>query len=103
MGDNTPVSFLRDPLTFPDFNHAVKRDPRTNLRSAKNNIFSYADARRYRLRVNDETLPVNKPRCPVNTYHRDGAMQGVPKEIVERQLARCEKPIPPTQRAFGRP
>ena len=35
-GNNTPVFFLRDPLKFPDLNHAVKRDPRTNLRSARN-------------------------------------------------------------------
>ncbi len=34
VGNNTPVFFLRDPLKFPDLNHAVKRDPRTNLRSA---------------------------------------------------------------------
>ena len=37
VGNNTPVFFLRDPLKFPDLNHAVKRDPRTNLRSAANN------------------------------------------------------------------
>ena len=37
VGNNTPVFFLRDPLRFPDLNHAVKRDPRTNLRSAQNN------------------------------------------------------------------
>ena len=37
VGNNTPVFFLRDPLKFPDLNHAVKRDPRTNLRSAENN------------------------------------------------------------------
>ena len=36
-GNNTPVVFLRDPLKVPDLNHAVKRDPRTNLRSARNN------------------------------------------------------------------
>ncbi|MDD4635745.1 MAG: catalase [Dehalococcoidales bacterium] len=36
VGNNTPVFFLRDPLKFPDLNHAVKRDPRTNMRSAKN-------------------------------------------------------------------
>ncbi len=36
-GNNTPVFFLRDPMKFPDLNHAVKRDPRTNMRSAKNN------------------------------------------------------------------
>ena len=29
--------FLRDPHKFPDLNRAVKRDPETNLRSAKNN------------------------------------------------------------------
>ncbi|SDH57263.1 catalase [Nitrosomonas sp. Nm132] len=37
VGNNTPVFFLRDPLKFPDLNHAVKRDPCTHLRSAKNN------------------------------------------------------------------
>ncbi|SEK53969.1 catalase [Rhodococcus maanshanensis] len=37
VGNNTPVFFFRDPLKFPDLNHAVKRDPRTNLRSANNN------------------------------------------------------------------
>ncbi|PIT08476.1 catalase [Snodgrassella alvi] len=33
VGNNTPVFFLRDPRKFPDLNKAVKRDPRTNLRS----------------------------------------------------------------------
>lgn len=37
VGNNTPVFFLKDPLKFPDLNHVVKRDPRTNLHSAKNN------------------------------------------------------------------
>lgn len=37
VGNNTPVFFLRDPLKFPDLNHAVKRDPHTHLRSAENN------------------------------------------------------------------
>lgn len=37
VGNNTPVFFMRDPLKFPDLNHAVKRDPRTNLRSANMN------------------------------------------------------------------
>src|SRR6516165_4176713 len=37
VGNNTPVFFLRDPLKFPDLNHAVKRDPRTGLRSAESN------------------------------------------------------------------
>ncbi|MGY0399343.1 MAG: catalase [Ostreibacterium sp.] len=37
VGNNTPVFFFRDPLKFPDLNKAVKRDPRTNLRSATYN------------------------------------------------------------------
>ena len=38
-------------------------------------IFSYADAHRYRLGVNYEDLPVNRPQCPTHTYYRDGAMR----------------------------
>ena len=37
VGNNTPVFFLRDPIKFPDLNHAVKRDPRTNMRCANTN------------------------------------------------------------------
>lgn len=37
VGNNTPVFFLRDPLKFPDLNHVVKRDPRTHMRSPRNN------------------------------------------------------------------
>ena len=45
VGNNTPVFFLRDPLKFPDLNHAVKRDPRTGLRSAQNNWEFWTAAR----------------------------------------------------------
>jgi catalase len=37
VGNNTPVFFFRDPLKFPDLNHVVKRDPRTNLRNPTSN------------------------------------------------------------------
>jgi catalase len=37
VGNNTPVFFFRDPLRFPDLNHAIKRDPRTGMRSAESN------------------------------------------------------------------
>ena len=36
-GNNTPVFFFRDPMKFIDLNHAVKRDPRTNMRSPNTN------------------------------------------------------------------
>jgi len=38
-------------------------------------LFSYGDALRYRLGVNHHQIPVNAPRCPVHSYHRDGAMR----------------------------
>jgi len=39
-------------------------------------IFSYPDAHRYRLgSPNYNSLPVNRPRCPVHTYNRDGFMR----------------------------
>jgi catalase len=38
-------------------------------------LFSYGDAQRYRLGVNHNQIPVNRPHCPVTGYHRDGAMR----------------------------
>jgi len=38
-------------------------------------LISYPDAHRYRLGVNFETLPVNRPQCPVHNYNRDGFMR----------------------------
>ena len=40
-------------------------------------LWAYADAHRYRLTANYEQLPVNRPRCPVNHYQRDGHMAGM--------------------------
>src|SRR5699024_3324184 len=37
VGNNTPVFFFSDAMHFTDLNHAVKSDPRTNLRSPNNN------------------------------------------------------------------
>lgn len=37
VGNNTPVFFMRDPKRFPDLNHVVKRDPRTNLHNPNSN------------------------------------------------------------------
>jgi len=38
-------------------------------------LFSYGDAHRYRLGVNHHLIPVNAPRCPFHSYHRDGTMR----------------------------
>lgn len=38
-------------------------------------LISYPDAHRYRLGVNYDALPVNKPQCPVHSYDRDGTMR----------------------------
>lgn len=37
-------------------------------------LFAYPDAHRYRVGTNFAQLPVNAPKCPFHTYHRDGAM-----------------------------
>ncbi|MCY4045495.1 MAG: catalase, partial [Cellvibrionales bacterium] len=38
-------------------------------------LFSYGDAHRYRLGVNHHLIPVNAPKCPYHSYHRDGMMR----------------------------
>jgi catalase len=38
-------------------------------------LFAYGDAARYRLGVNHHQIPVNAARCPVHSFHRDGAMR----------------------------
>ena len=38
-------------------------------------IMSYADAHRYRLSVNHEHIPVNRPKSPTNTPYHDGLMR----------------------------
>ena len=40
-------------------------------------MFSYPDARRYRIGANYNQLPVNAPRVPVHSYSKDGAMRYV--------------------------
>jgi catalase len=37
--------------------------------------FAYADAHRARLGVNYQQIPVNRPKCPVHSYSKDGAMR----------------------------
>ena len=37
--------------------------------------FSYADAHRARLGVNYQQIPVNRPKSPVHSYSKDGAMR----------------------------
>ncbi len=38
-------------------------------------LFAYADAHRARLGVNYKQIPVNRPKSPVNSYSKDGAMR----------------------------
>ncbi|KTD33038.1 Catalase [Legionella nautarum] len=38
-------------------------------------VFAYADAHRARLGVNYKQIPVNKPKCPVFSYSKEGAMR----------------------------
>ena len=38
-------------------------------------LFAYGDAQRYRLGVNHNHIPVNRPQCPYAEFHRDGQMR----------------------------
>ena len=38
-------------------------------------LFSYGDTQRYRLGVNHHQIPVNQPKCPFHSFHRDGQMR----------------------------
>lgn len=38
-------------------------------------LFSYADAHRARMGVNYKQIPVNRPKCPIHSFSKDGAMR----------------------------
>lgn len=61
VGNNTPVFYLRDALKFPDLNHVVKRDPKTNLRNMayKWDFFSHLPEALHQLTIDmsDRGLP----------------------------------------------
>lgn len=44
-------------------------------RMLQGRLFSYGDAPRYRLGVNHHQIPVNAPKCPFHSFHRDGQMR----------------------------
>ncbi len=44
-------------------------------RMLQGRLFAYGDAHRYRLGINFENIPVNRPKIPAHNYHRDGLMR----------------------------
>ena len=69
VGNNTPVFFLRDPLKFPDLNHAVKRDPKTNMRTAENNWDFWTSLPEALYQV---TVVMSDRGIPASYYHMHG-------------------------------
>jgi len=69
VGNNTPVFFLKDPLKFPDLNHAVKRDPRTNLRSALNNWDFWTNLPEA---LHQVTITMSERGIPLSYRHMNG-------------------------------
>ncbi len=60
-------------------------------------LFSYGDAQRYRLGVNHHQIPVNAPKCPFHSFHRDGAMRtdgnlGGQLSLLAEQRERMDRP-----------
>ncbi|OOF91475.1 hypothetical protein ASPCADRAFT_9402 [Aspergillus carbonarius ITEM 5010] len=85
---------------------APSEDPMLQAR-----MFAYPDAQRYRLGVNYQQLPVNKPLCPLNPMLRDGSSTldgnygrhpGYPVEGIS-EATFATPPVdadPPTRRAW---
>ncbi len=69
VGNNTPVFFMRDPLKFPDLNHAIKRDPRTNLRSPRNNWDYWSSLTEA---LHQVTITMSDRGIPYSFRHMDG-------------------------------
>jgi len=69
VGNNTPVFFLKDPLKFPDLNHAVKRDPRTNLRSSMNNWDFWTNLPEA---IHQITITMSERGIPLSYRHMNG-------------------------------
>ena len=69
VGNNTPVFFLRDPFKFPDLNHAVKRDPKTNMRSAKNNWDFWTNLPEA---LHQVTITMSERGIPLSYRHMNG-------------------------------
>ncbi len=61
-------------------------------------LMSYADTHLYRLGVNHHQIPVNRPRCPVMNYIRDGSMAdgsyGAATNYWPNSVASAPKPDP---------
>jgi catalase len=68
-------------------------------------IFAYADAHRYRLGINHESLPVNRPHVPVHNYHRDGAnaLRRQQRRRGQSQAQQLWRPRPRTSASRSRP
>lgn len=69
VGNNTPVFFIRDPLKFPDLNHAIKRDPRNNMRSAKNNWDFWSSLPEA---IHQVTITMSDRGIPLSYRHMNG-------------------------------
>jgi catalase len=74
--DRNPVNYFAEveQAAFEPRNvvHGMGYSPDKMLQAR---LISYPDAHRYRLGVNYDSLPVNRPQCPFATYNRDGAMR----------------------------
>ena len=55
--------------------HPADGSFRPHAFAAQGRLFAYGDAQRYRLGVNHNHIPVNRPRCPYAEFHRDGMMR----------------------------
>jgi len=85
VGNNTPVFFIRDGLKFPDFIHTQKRHPRTNLGNVDR--YSHRDGNDDYRQAGDLFRLMSSLQKEQLFENIRAAMDGVPVEIVKRQVA----------------
>src|ERR1700738_798975 len=68
-GNNTPVFFFRDPLRFPDLNHAIKRHPRTGMRDPDMNWDFWTNLPEA---LHQITIVMSERGIPRSFRHRNG-------------------------------
>lgn len=74
--DEIPQNYFRDvEQSAFDPAHVVDGIGYSPDRLLQGRLLSYPDAQRYRLGVNYEQIPVNRPLSPATNYQRDGLMQ----------------------------
>eukprot|EP00992_Anisonema_acinus_P013049 TRINITY_DN8524_c0_g1_i1.p1 TRINITY_DN8524_c0_g1~~TRINITY_DN8524_c0_g1_i1.p1 ORF type:complete len:504 (+),score=95.68 TRINITY_DN8524_c0_g1_i1:46-1557(+) len=74
FNENPTSQFLENEMMAFSPAHFIPGIEPSDEKMLQTRMFAYADTQRYRLGVNNQMLPINKPKCPFMDNHIDGAM-----------------------------